>query len=72
MSDSAKEILERIVAWPEEDQQELTEIAREIEGRRNGLYVLTCDEKAAIDAARCSGFVSDAGIATFWKRHGIE
>jgi len=72
MSDTAKEILERVAAWPEEDQQELAEIAREIEGRRNGRYVLTDEEKAAIEAARRSGFASDAEIAAFWQRHGIE
>lgn len=72
MSDTAKEILERVAAWPEEDQQELAEIAREIEGRRNGRYVLTGEEKAAIEAARRSGFASDAEIAAFWQRHGIE
>jgi ParB-like chromosome segregation protein Spo0J len=72
MSDTAKEILERVAAWPEEDQEELAEIAREIESRRSGLYVLNREEQAAIEAARSSGFVSDADIAAFWKRHGIE
>lgn len=72
MSDATKEVLERVPAWPEEDQEEPAEIAREIEGRRNGLYVLTAEEQAAIEAARRSGFVSDADIAAFWKRHGIE
>jgi hypothetical protein len=72
MSDIAKEILERVATWPEEDQEELAEIARDIEGRRNGPYVLSAEEQAAIEAARRSGFVSDADIAAFWKRHGIE
>jgi len=72
MADSAKEIFDRVATWPEEDQEELAEIAREIEGRRNGLYVLTSEEEAAIEAARRSGFVSDSEIAAFWKRHGIE
>jgi hypothetical protein len=34
--------------------------------------VLSAKEQAAIEAARRSGFVSDADIAAFWKRHGIE
>ena len=72
MSNTAKEILERVAAWPEEDQQELAEIAREIESRRKGSYLLTTEEKAAIEAAHCSGFVSDAEITAFWQRHGIE
>jgi hypothetical protein len=37
MSETAKEILERVAAWPEEDQEELAEIAREIESRHSGL-----------------------------------
>jgi hypothetical protein len=72
MSNTTKKILERVAAWPEEDQEELAEIARDIESRRNGLYVPSAEEQAAIDAARRSGFVSDADIAAFWKRHGIE
>jgi hypothetical protein len=72
MSDTTKKVLERVAAWPEEDQEELVEIARDIESRRNGFYVLSADEQVAIEAARRSGFVSDADIAAFWKRHGIE
>ena len=72
MSDATKQILERVATWPEEDQEELAEIAREIESRRNGLYVLAAEEKRAIEAARRGGFVSDADIAAFWKRRGVE
>jgi hypothetical protein len=72
MTETAKDILERIATWPEEDQEELAEVARDIEGRRHGVYVLTEDEKAAIEAARRSGFASDSDITAFWKRHGIE
>jgi hypothetical protein len=71
MTDTAKDILERVAAWPPEDQEELAEVAREIEGRRSGIYVLNDEEKAAIAAARRSGIVSDAEVAAFWKRLGI-
>lgn len=71
MTDTAKDILERVAAWPPEDQEELVEVAREIEGRRNGVYVLNDEEKAAIAAARQSGIASDAEVAAFWKRLGI-
>jgi hypothetical protein len=47
-------------------------MAREIESRRNGLYVLNDFEKAAIERARKSGVASDDEMAVFWKRHGIE
>jgi len=71
MTDTAKDILERVAAWPPEDQEELAEVAREIEGRRTGVYVLNEEEKAAISAARRSGIASDVEVAAFWKRLGI-
>lgn len=67
-----KKILERVASWPEEDQEELAEIVRKIEARRNGVYVLTGEEKTAIEAARRGGFVSDADMAAFWQCQGIE
>ena len=71
MTDTPKDILERVAAWPSEDQEELAEVAREIEGRRNGVYVLNDEEKAAIEAARRGGTASDAEVTAFWKRLGI-
>jgi hypothetical protein len=72
MNETAKDILERVATWPQEDQEELAEIAREIEGRRNGIYVLDGDEKAAIEAARRSDVASGDDVAAFWKRHGVK
>jgi hypothetical protein len=71
MTDTAKDILERVPTWPPEDQEELAEVAREIEGRRTGVYVLSDEERAAIEAARRGGVASDAEMAAFWKRVGI-
>jgi hypothetical protein len=68
----AKAILRRVETWPEEDQAELAELAREIEARRSGVYMLTEEEKAAIADARRGGFVSEEEMAAFWERHGIE
>jgi hypothetical protein len=70
MNVAVKNILERIAAWPEEDQEELAALALEIEARRTGVYELTDDERASIDAARRSGLASDDAIAAFWKRYG--
>jgi hypothetical protein len=70
MNAAVKSILERVAAWPEQDQEELAALASEIEARRTGIYQLSDDEKAAIDAARRSGLASDDGIAAFWKRYG--
>jgi hypothetical protein len=72
MNQDTKEILRRVETWPEEDQAELAEVAREIEARRSGIYVLTQEEEAAIADARRSGFASEQAIAAFWKRHGVS
>ncbi len=58
-------------SWPREDQEELAELAREIEARRTGVYVLNDEEKAALGEALKSGVASDEEVAAFWKRHGI-
>jgi hypothetical protein len=49
MTHNPIEILRRVETWPQEDQEKLAEIAREIETRRNGVYVLSDDEKAALE-----------------------
>lgn len=66
-----KDILKKVAGWPDEDQQELAELAREIEARRTGVYVLSEDERAAIAEARRGAFASDDEAAAFWKRHGL-
>lgn len=71
MSPAAKDILQKVAAWPEEDREELAELAREIEARRTGVYALSDDERAAITDARRGAFVSDGEAAAFWKRHGL-
>jgi hypothetical protein len=50
-ANALKEVLQRVEAWPEEDQEELAEAAREIEARRTGTYHATPEELAAIDEA---------------------
>jgi hypothetical protein len=64
-------VLDRVRSWPVEDQAELIEIAREIEAQRTGVYILTDEERAAIDESRRGGMASDDEVAAFWKRHGI-
>jgi hypothetical protein len=54
-----------------EDQDELAEVAPEIEARRGGVYVLSDDERAALDEALQCGVAADEEVAAFWKRHGI-
>jgi len=71
MAQSTKDILRRVETWPEEDQEELLEMARAIEARRTGVYVLSEDEQAAIDVARRSAIASDEKVREFWERFGI-
>ena len=52
MNQAAKDILHRVESWPQEDQEELAELAREIEVRRSGVYRLTDDERAALAVKR--------------------
>jgi hypothetical protein len=72
MTEVAKAILRRVESWPEEDQDELAEVAREIEARRTGVYELSEEERAALDEALRSRVASDEDVAAFWKRHGIK
>jgi hypothetical protein len=44
-----KHLIETAESWPEEDQKELVAYAREIEARRTGVYVLSDEERAAIE-----------------------
>jgi hypothetical protein len=68
MSPPVKDILlERVASWPAEDQEELSELAREIEARRTGVYRLSEEERAAIDASRRGPLASDDEVEAFWK-----
>ena len=76
MNQMAKDILRRVETWPEEDQEELAELAREIEARRTGVYVLDEDEEAAIREALAQLYrgegVSEEEMDAFWKRCGVK
>ena len=63
-------VLEKVRSWPQEDQEELAEIARAIEAQRTGVYVMTDEERAAIAEARASELVPDKDVQAFWKCRG--
>ncbi len=72
MSNAAKDILNRIPTWPEEDQEELAELANEIEARRSGVYRLSAEDREAlkqsqadVDAAR---FASDERMQVIFNK----
>ena len=75
MSPNVKHILEHVASWPEEDQEELAEVAREIEARRSGVYQPTPEEEAAIRKGIAQldrgEWVSEEEMRTFWKRCGV-
>jgi predicted transcriptional regulator len=68
-------VLEAVRSWPKQDQEELVEIAREIEARRTGVYVMSDEERAAVreglDQARRGQFVPDDEMDAFWKKYGV-
>jgi predicted transcriptional regulator len=68
-------VLERVRSWPAEDQEELVEVAREIEAQRTGVYVMSEDEWSAVreglEQARRGEFVPDDEMDAFWRRVGV-
>jgi predicted transcriptional regulator len=68
----AKEILQHVASWPEEDQEELANVARDIEARRTGLYRLSEEKRQAIMEgladARAGRFASDQEIEAIFKK----
>jgi hypothetical protein len=73
MSPNTKKLLERVASWPQEDQEELAEVAAEIEARRTGIYHLSDDERAAVrkgmDAARRGDFAPESEIDELYRLH---
>jgi len=73
MNKILKEVIEHAETWPQEDQQELAEYAREIEARRTGIYTMSDDERVAVRKGLAEAdrgeFVSDEFIAEADKRH---
>jgi hypothetical protein len=67
MSPKVKEILAHVQSWPEEDQEELAEIARDIEARRSGAYRATAEELRALDAAEQSGIASQEDVEAAFR-----
>jgi predicted transcriptional regulator len=73
MSPATKALLEQIESWPKEDQEELADVAREIESRRTGTYRLSDEERTAVRAgmedARRGDFAPDDEIEAFYRLH---
>jgi len=69
-----KDVMEHAATWPQEDQEELAEYAREIEARRTGIYTMSEDERSAVGKGLAEAdrgeFVPDELVAEADKRHG--
>ncbi len=70
-----KQLIAQAESWPEADQVELAEYAREIEARRTGVYVMSDEERAAVRKGLAQAdrgeFVSDDVVAEADKRHDL-
>jgi hypothetical protein len=62
MNQTITDMLRKAETWPQEDQDELAEFAREIEARRSGVYRPTGEELHALDEAERSGVASDEEV----------
>jgi hypothetical protein len=75
MNQQTKRILDRVATWPEKDQEELAELARDIEAKRTGLYELTADEEQAVREGLSQfdrgEWASEDAMRAFWKRCGV-
>jgi hypothetical protein len=67
MSPAIKELFEQVASWPEEDQEELAELARQIEARRTGIYRATPEELRTLDEAERSGIASDEEVEAAFR-----
>ena len=69
--DQIEAVLDAVRSWPAQDQEELAEMAREIEARRTGVYSMTNDERGAVARAKQTPLVEEDEVDAFWKSRGI-
>jgi hypothetical protein len=76
MSRTAKEVLDRLDTWPQEDRDELAEIAREIEARRTEVYELAADKEKAVREGLAElergQWTSEEAMRAFWVRCAVQ
>jgi hypothetical protein len=62
-----KDVLERVKAWPESDQEELAEYAEVIESRHGGDYKATAEELQGIDDGDRADVASEEEVAAAFR-----
>jgi len=75
MAKVLKEVIERAETWPQQDQEELAEYARAIQARRTGVYIMSDEERPAVQRGLAQAdreeFVPDEVVAEADKRHDL-
>jgi hypothetical protein len=70
-----KYAIEQAETWPQQDQEDLAEYAREIQARRTGVYIMSDEERAAVGRGLAQAdrgeFVSGEVVAEADKRHDL-
>jgi hypothetical protein len=56
-----------VASWPQEDQEEFAEVARDIEARRTGVYRATAEELKSLDDADRSGIASEQDVEAAFR-----
>jgi hypothetical protein len=73
MTINLRNVLERAERWSEQDQEELAQVALEIEARRHGVYLASADELRAIDEALAAvargEIASDAEVEALFAKY---
>ncbi|MGH6989540.1 MAG: hypothetical protein ACREE3_06555 [Stellaceae bacterium] len=73
MTINLKNVLARAETWSEQDQEELAQMALEIEARRHGLYRASSEELKAIDEALAAvargEIASDAEVEAVFAKY---
>ncbi len=66
--EQVKAVLDRVLTWPRERQEELAEIALEIEAEFGSqVHHATADELRALDAAELSGIASEEEVEAAFR-----
>jgi hypothetical protein len=70
-----KAVLDRVLTWPPERQEDAAEMLMLLEAQEGELYHPSDDEWAAIqeglEQAKRGEFVPDEEMDALWKRHGL-
>ncbi len=67
VSQTIKELFEHVASWPADDQQELAQVARDIEARRLGIYHATFEELTVLDEAERSGLAGEGDVKAAFR-----